>query len=192
MANEVISLHALERFAERFPHLNNVYQLLEDSVLFVEVKSSKTEMRLNIEHNIVFVIALTEKGRFVTTVLTKDMAFGHASLNKTMCKMPHLQIDPKTNVIGESLKKAQNAGATKPIDPVVKKKLIDLARNNVPEYNYKCPSITERKDINEKLKVQFDVSRHALEKYYWPEILRLIYEYNKTKRPEIMVQDEGN
>lgn len=75
------SLHALERFHERFPDCPlTIYEAFSGSVPFGR-ETTSTRARIHLEHGIIFIVDRSGDGEFVRTVLTKDLYLGNTQAN---------------------------------------------------------------------------------------------------------------
>ncbi len=171
----VITKHAHERFLERFPDVQVCLTERVEAAVPFGGQLGDEEFRLDTEHDVVFVLVKTEKDLVLKTVLTRDQALANLATKSDVYKAwRNHAIEPRSPLKLERIKENQNA---------VENELKEMAQKDVAiKYNYYCPPREEKKLLNKKMREELGYAINALDKYYWPEVFKLIYEYNAKHR----------
>jgi hypothetical protein len=167
----LITQHAHQRFLERFPDVPVcLTERVESAILFGGQKGTG-EMRFDPDYKMVYVLNKTESGDYVLrTILTLDQAMANFCKLADMRVWRNYALDPKSkNTHDESASSAED---------LVKNSLHILASKAVVDYGFVYPDREEVKKITKEIQNEFHVSRKRIEKYFWPEVGRLIYEHN--------------
>jgi len=179
----IITTHAHQRFLERFPDVPVcLTERVEKSLPFGKQSDAEREMYLDPDYDIVYVVAKKFKDKYLITILTKDQALASFARQREMHAWKSCLIDPKKFEnkhedaeekckirIKNELKKIQN-------------ELEKLAAEYVVQFNYYFPPKDEKKLITTQIREQHKYTGSAINNYFWPEIGRLIYEYNAKHR----------
>ena len=171
----IITKHAHERFLERFPDVRVCLTERVEAALPFGGQQGDEEFRIDAEHNMVFVLVKHKNDLVLKTILTQDQALANLAVKSDIYKGWRDQpaIAPRSPIILEEIKTNQN---------LVENQLKELAQKDVVAFNYYCPPLAEKKRLSKQMRDELGYTIHALDKYYWPEVFRLIYEYNAANR----------
>lgn len=159
----IVTRHAQGRLAERFPHIGDVAQAVQDAVTFGG-QAGNSELLLNQTHGAVFVVVRDRHDLVLKTVLTQDQAIANLAIKSEVFKLWRTeQISPR-----------------QPAPDDLSQRLKELAQQDVREFDYLYPERADVKKFSKKISEKLTCSLRSVEKHYWPEILRLIREYRKS------------
>lgn len=172
----IITGHAYQRFLERFPGVSGcLRERVERAVPFGGQRGSDKELRLDTEYDVVYVLAKDKKSSdvYLITVLTKDQALANMSAQNRYTAWSPAMLDEKRS--------AQTS------TPITEKAyaddhLRDLAAIYAKRNNYCFPPLDERKLFSRQIREQHGYTLGSVDKYFWPEVGRLIYDYNAKHR----------
>lgn len=171
----IVTTHARERFNERFPDIHeSLESLLAEAIPFGGQKGNGY-LLLNTEHGILFPMGRDEKtGRpVVKTVLTQDQGMGTFSL-----KMPRVLASREVNGLTQGELRAKQESVAKEKENSEILGITNLAREHAEACRFKFPDRDTQKVIMKEIRAEHGISRKSLEKIYWPEFGRLVYEHN--------------
>jgi len=176
-----ITRHAHQRFLERFPDVPVCLTDRVQKAIPIGHITKKRKFLYDYDHKIVFVLVKDESDDLVlVTLLTYDQYLSDYARRRDLQMWRNGPINPSAPVV-------QNE--TKPEKEVEQKSvseaeifLKNLAKTSVVEYGFIYPEISKAKEITATIKTNHKFSNKQIEKYFWPEIGRLIYEHNARYR----------
>ena len=186
----IITSHARERFCERFPCLDeSLENLLSESVLFGGQKGNDY-MLLNSKHGLIFPMTIDEKsGRpVVKTVLTQDQGFANLSLKMRIVPAPrvvdHVALaesyarQAELERMREQEQKQEQEKELEQKQCEVREEMLRVAREHAIACRYRYPEKDTQKVIIKELREEYGFTRKSIDKIYWPEFGRLVYDHN--------------
>ena len=179
----VITQHAHQRFLERFPDVPVFLTERVDAAIPFGGQQGSSEMRLDPDYDVVFVVNRDNVtgDLLLVTILTKDQALANLSLNTDLHCKQHCLIDPRPACVQhETTTKPQNAEKIEKINA-----LRDRAKIDIEAFGYVYPELSETKQLTKKISAEQNCSKSMVDKYYWKEFGRLMYEYNAKYRSVI-------
>jgi len=193
----VIADHARMRLRERFPSLNcEVEDCLVDAILFGGQLSSEY-LLYNVSHQTVFPVVVDglTGSHVVKTVLTIDQCYGNLSMRKENLRTiiptdpsvkERVEINRKMAELESPTKEIMLPAELSSVASAAELLCITLAHKYIDILEHQYPDKQRKKEINEEVKAEHKLSNRMLERYFWGEIGKLIYEHNKAsgKLPE--------
>ena len=174
-----ISDHALNRFYERFSHIDKpIESLLKNSFCF-GVQKGLEYLLLNKDYDIVFPVIYSNKKHVVKTILTLDQAKANLSLKFKITFESSQDINvfkPENNNKLKTIINNENNNELKTLaNEENNNKLKTLANEYFKKYK-KYPDSLRVKLIKEELKNILPVSNKQIGKFFLDEIAKIIYE----------------
>ena len=193
----IIADHARMRLRERFPYLScEVEDCLSDAILFGGQLSSEY-LLYNVSYQTVFpvVVDVLIGSHVVNTVLTIDQCYGNLSMRKENLRTiiptdpsvkERVEINRKMAELESPTKEIKLPAELSSVASAAELLCITLAHKYIDILEHQYPDKQRKKEINEEVKAEHKLSNRMLERYFWGEIGKLIYEHNKAsgKLPE--------
>jgi hypothetical protein len=185
----LITDHARMRLRERFIHVSDSLETyLCDAIVFGGQLNNEY-LLYNDAQRMVFPVVVDDNGNHVIkTVLTLEQCYANLSSRRENRRMI-LPTDPTVKERVE-INRAMAVSETVNIKlPMTSEALENtsahllkaLAEQYIERFSHQYPVKAERVLVNEEIKRTHSVSNRMLEKYFWAEIGRLVYEHNRNR-----------